>query len=268
MKRLMALLLLSSATACAGSQQASTPAAGARDGFVPLFDGRTLNGWRGEPGLWSVRDGMIVARTDRALADNTFLIREGMFRNFEVRLKYRMTTPIANTGLQYRSRPVPDRRFFLAGYQANIVTKNADRTFAMLFDEYGRDMMVAYGERARIVPDAAAPKGFRSIVEGCVNSKAAIMAAQRPYPEWNDYVVVAYGNRIVHALNGIVTLEVVDQDPRAPAEGQFGLQIHRDMAMGAEFRDIEVKPLDREPDLAGRFTVNPGSATPANNCAG
>jgi hypothetical protein len=247
---------------------ATTQTGGAGDGFVPLFDGRTLAGWSGEPGLWSVREGMIVGRTDRALADNTFLIREGVHRDFEVRLKYRMTTPIANTGIQYRSHPVSGRRFFMSGYQANIVTANADRTFAMLFDEHGRDMMVAYGERARIVADANAPKGFRSILEGCVNSKTAIMAAQRPYPEWNDYVVVAYGNRIVHALNGVKTLEVIDEDPRAPREGQFGLQIHRDLVMGAEFRDIAVKRLDAAPDLTARFVENPGNATPANACSG
>src|SRR5690606_5131480 len=42
------------------------PAASAdepRDGFVSLFDGKTLNGWSGNPDYWSVRDGAITGET-------------------------------------------------------------------------------------------------------------------------------------------------------------------------------------------------------------
>jgi hypothetical protein len=156
--------------------------------------------------------------------------------------------------------------FMMVGYQANIVTKHADQTFAMLFDEHGRDMMVAYGENARIVADPGAQRGFRAIVKDCVNTRQAIMAAQRPYPEWNDLVVIAHGNHLIHAINGVVTLQVVDDDPRAPAAGQFGLQIHRDLAMSGEFRNIQVRELDAKPDLAGRFVTDPRPATPDGKC--
>ena len=234
--------------------------------FVPLFDGQSLDHWVGQEELWSVDNGIITGQTDVALAENTFLVRDGIYRDFEVRLKYRMTTDLSNTGLQYRSRPLPDQPFVVAGYQANIVTKHADKTFAMLFDEYGRDMMVGYGERARIVPDDSAELGFRSIIESCVNSKSDIMAAQQPFPVWNDYVIIAYENHLIHALNGVATLEVIDEDPRAPREGQFALQIHRDMIMGAQFKDIEVLTLDSPPELTDRFVVAGPAMTADGTC--
>ena len=45
------------------------------DGFVPLFNGKNLDGWDGDPRLWSVKDGMIVGSTEgNPLGHNEFLI--------------------------------------------------------------------------------------------------------------------------------------------------------------------------------------------------
>jgi hypothetical protein len=44
---------------------------------TPIFNGRDLNGWSGDPRLWSVENGVIVGRTDdkgRVVKVNTFLI--------------------------------------------------------------------------------------------------------------------------------------------------------------------------------------------------
>lgn len=37
-------------------------------GFVSLFDGKTLDGWDGEPGVWSVEDGPSLASPHRSTA--------------------------------------------------------------------------------------------------------------------------------------------------------------------------------------------------------
>ena len=39
----------------------SAMASGAERGFQPLFNGKNLDGWDGDPKLWSVRDGVLVA---------------------------------------------------------------------------------------------------------------------------------------------------------------------------------------------------------------
>lgn len=225
-------------------------------GEITLFDGKSLNGWFGDSRYWSVIDGVITGRTDFPLEENTYLIREGTFSDFEARLKYRFLTEIGNSGLQYRGRRIEGKPFVVRGYQANIVTTHADRTFAMLWEDEARELLALYGETVELFAAAdPSKKAFQRRVTGMVNSKAEIMAAARRYPEWNEQIVIAYGNRLIHALNGMVTLEAIDNDEAGRSlEGVFALQIHRDMAMEVQFKDITVRKLEKEPDIAGRFT--------------
>ncbi len=61
-------------------------AAFAQDGFAPLFNGKNLDGWDGDPKMWSVRDGMIVGATAGVtMTDNSFLISKKPYRNFILR---------------------------------------------------------------------------------------------------------------------------------------------------------------------------------------
>ncbi|MCY3815302.1 MAG: DUF1080 domain-containing protein [Gammaproteobacteria bacterium] len=224
-------------------------------GEISLFDGKSLDGWSGDSRYWSVIDGAITGRTDIPLKENTYLIREGTFSDFEARLKYRFLTEIGNSGLQYRGRRIEGRPFVVRGYQANIVTTHADRTFAMLWEDEARELLALYGETVEIFA-AADPSAetFERRVTGTVNSKAEIMAQARHHPEWNEQIVIAYGNRLIHALNGMVTLEAIDNDEASRSlKGAFSLQIHRDMAMAVQFKDITVRELKTEPDIGGRF---------------
>jgi hypothetical protein len=243
-----------------GAVPAATPAG---DAFRPLFDGRTLAGWRGDTALWSVEDGAITGQTAVALAENTFLIHEGDFADFEIRLKYRFSTTVGNSGLQYRSRLDNERSFSVIGYQANIVTQDADRTFAMLWEERARELLARCGERVVVVDSSdAASKGFERRNAGALASCDTIRAAARPYPEWNDYTIVAHRNRLVHILNGSVTLDVTDNDGDGRAmSGFFALQIHRGLAMRVQLKDIEVRALTSPPQWNARFGV-PDSVLP------
>lgn len=219
--------------------------------FRPLFNGKNLDGWDGDPSLWSVEDGAITGRTTVPLAENTFLIHAGSFSDFELRLKYRFLTPVGNSGLQYRSRPDRSRPYSVIGYQANVVTQNADRTFAMLWEERGRELLARCGESVRVVhSDDTAARGFERQFKSPAQSCDSIRNSARPYPQWNDYVVVAKGNRLVHWLNGSLTVDVIDDDADARSmEGAFALQIHRDIAMVVQFKDIEVRVI---PNSAAR----------------
>ncbi len=264
MKAFVFLALIIAAAACGATDNTSEGATAASDdasannnGFVSLFDGETLNGWTGDPRYWAVEDGAIVGKVDEPLEVNTFLIREGSYSDFEVRLKYRLPSEISNSGLQYRSRPDPENEYSVIGYQANIVTKHADRTFSMLWDENARDLLANYGDKAEIVKSSSrGGASFETRVVDTVNEKSFIMDAQKPYPAWNEYTVIAYGNRLVHILNGVVALDVVDNDPEGRAlSGQFALQIHRDLVMEAQFKDIEVRSLTDEPNINARFVT-------------
>ncbi len=77
-------------------------------GFVSLFDGKTLTGWDGRPGIWRVEDGAIVGETAAAMFEkwafpNTFLIYRGVeAKDFDLKLEIKVEKG-GGSGIQYRS---------------------------------------------------------------------------------------------------------------------------------------------------------------------
>jgi hypothetical protein len=53
------------------------PATGDELGFTPMFDGKTLDGWEGNPKFWRVEDGAMVAEItpESLIKSNTFIVR-------------------------------------------------------------------------------------------------------------------------------------------------------------------------------------------------
>jgi serine/threonine protein kinase len=63
------------------------------EGFLRLFDGRTLSGWDGDPRCWPVEDGAVTGEftSGNSPSSNTCLVwRGGSFDDVELRLKYRV----------------------------------------------------------------------------------------------------------------------------------------------------------------------------------
>ena len=229
--------------------------------FVRLFDGESLNGWRGDERYWSAKDGILTGKANAPIEVNTFLIHERTFGNFELQLKYRFLTRAGNSGLQYRSRPEPNHEFGVIGYQANIVTPDANERFAMLWDEGARGGLGFLGERVNVL-DGAEHRQIASSLAGAPVFEKAV----KSYPEWNELIVLAHENRLVHAVNGYLAVDVTDNDLHGRAmAGILGLQLHAGEPMGVEFKDIEVREIDSLSGVAGRFLefpVEPAAAEP------
>ncbi len=65
-------------------------------GFRPIFDGKTLDGWDGDPAYWRAEDGELVGEVTalNLLKRNTFIIwRGGKPKNFELKAEYRGGRP-------------------------------------------------------------------------------------------------------------------------------------------------------------------------------
>ncbi|MEZ6071419.1 MAG: DUF1080 domain-containing protein [Pirellulales bacterium] len=108
---------LVSSTICVLGLLCVVAAGRADDGFRPLFDGKTLDGWDGDAELWSVEDGTIVGTTDEKKLDhNSFLNTTDTFDNFVLRLKFKLRNH--NSGVQFRSKLYDDH--VVKGYQADI----------------------------------------------------------------------------------------------------------------------------------------------------
>src|SRR4029453_18284735 len=63
------------------------------DGFKSLFDGKSLDGWGGNPRFWRAEDGTIPGQTtkENPTSGNRFLIwRAGETDDFELKLEYKI----------------------------------------------------------------------------------------------------------------------------------------------------------------------------------
>ncbi|MEY4307321.1 MAG: hypothetical protein RJA95_689, partial [Verrucomicrobiota bacterium] len=208
----------------------------AQDGFKPIFDGKSLAGWDGNPELWSVEDGAITGKTKgpEHLAYNQFLVwRGGVVKNFELRAKIKCSA--SNSGIQYRSKEVPEvGKWVIAGYQCDVHPSAAYN--GMVYEERGRGILVQNGQGV-IVDD----KGGKWLASEHDSVKV-------DYSEWHEYVIIAQGNHLVHKIDGKVTIDLVDHDvAHRAAEGLLAFQVHRGPAMIVQIKDVLLKELPEAP---------------------
>ena len=202
--------------------------------FKPIFNGRDLTGWEGDARFWSVRDGVLRGETklEKMTLGNTFLLwRGGTLKDFQLRLKFRIRN--GNSGVQYRARDLG--KWVVGGYQAEI--DNAPGKSGFLYEERGRKSLALVGQKVEI--DAAGTPR----VTGQLGDKKELVARGYFKPrEWNDYLIVAKGNRLEHFLNGTKVIDVTDNDAKNRAlEGLLALQIHAGPPMLVEFKDIQLQ---------------------------
>jgi len=203
-------------------------------GFVPIFNGTSLDGWEGKPEFWSVQDGAIVGQTtaEKPTKGNTFLIwRQGNLDDFELRLAYRITG--GNSGIQYRSKDLGD--FVVGGYQGDF---EAGTTYSgILYEEKGRGILAKRGERVTIAADGAKTMG-----EPIGNTDDLQKVIKQG--DWNDLRIVARGPTLQHFINGQLMSETRDEQAgKRAAEGILALQLHAGPPMKVEFKDIHLKRL-------------------------
>jgi Domain of Unknown Function (DUF1080) len=204
-------------------------------GFSSIFDGKSLDGWDGDPAYWRVASGTIVGETKPGAIpkQNTFLIwRGGSPADFELRAEYRLTG--GNSGIQYRSTELPDLRWAMKGYQADI---DAEKKYTgQIYEERGRGFLALRGQCASI------EKGGKPAVLGSLGGDVELKAAIHA-PGWNEYSIIARGNVITQILNGRVMSILIDDDAaNRKMDGLIGIQLHAGEPMKIEVRNIRLRP--------------------------
>src|SRR4051794_35103628 len=124
-------------------------------GFRQIFDGKSLNGWDGDTNFWRVENGAIVGETtkEKQPKQNTFIIwRGGNPANFELKAQYRLTG--FNSGVQYRSVELPDIKYAMKGYQADI--DGQQQYTGQIYEERGRGFLALRGQ-ATYISDGTKP---------------------------------------------------------------------------------------------------------------
>jgi len=116
-------------------------------GFEPIFDGKTLDGWKApDMSFWRVEDGAITGEVtaDHKPKENVFIVwQNGKAKDFELRFRYRIFGKAANSGMQFRSEIA--ERGLVHGYQADM--SGDGKWTGGIFDEYGpRNSLAGRGQ--------------------------------------------------------------------------------------------------------------------------
>ena len=205
-------------------------------GFQSIFDGTDLKGWDGDPKFWRVEDGAIVGQTttDKQPAQNTFCIwRGGEPGDFDLKLQFRLTG--FNSGIQYRSIELPDIRWAMKGYQADM--DGEQQYTGQIYEERGRGFLalrgqfayIATGQKPGMVASLGDPDQLKALIHG---------------GGWNTLDIVARGNTLAQSMNGRLMSMLIDDDAvNRKMEGLIGIQIHRGPPMKIEVRNIRIKNL-------------------------
>jgi hypothetical protein len=181
----------------------------AGDGWVDLFDGRSLDGWR--PGenksSWKVVEGQLAAEGPRSHLFYTGPVNGAEFRNFELEVEV-LTRPACQSAVYfhtaYQERDVPNK-----GYGIQICN-------------------TAKGERAK----TGSLHGLRYVYKQFV-----------PDDQWFKIHAAARGGNVQIRLNGMLVVDYTEPAPPAiPDRGTFALQCHGDGSQ-VRFRGVRVRPL-------------------------
>ncbi len=203
-------------------------------GFVPLFNGKDLTGWRGDAKYWSMQDGCITGITPPGgISENNFLIwTGGEPAEFDLKLSYRLEG--GNSGIYFHSkeRAPGSTAEMLVGPQADF---SADHVWTGVVMEYLLREKLA--ERGRKVLYTAT--GERKDA-GAVGDPEELLKAVHDN-DWNDYHVIVRGNLILLRINDVVMSEVRDNDPRRALSGLLALQVHTGPPMKVQFKNIRLR---------------------------
>jgi hypothetical protein len=198
------------------------------DGWILLFDGKTLAGWAGAKDAYKVEDGAIVC----VQGTTGNLLTEKEFSDFVVRFEFKLTAG-ANNGLGIRCPKLAKGNLHIDGIELQILDNTAEKYKTLKPYQYHGSV---YGiQPAKRDPD-------REIL--------------KPLGEWNTQEVTVRGRKIKVFLNGETitdcdldeatkngTMDGVDHPGLKRATGHLGFLGHGDRV---EFRNIRIKDLSKK----------------------
>lgn len=159
--------------------------------------------------------------------------REGTPADFELKLEYRLTG--FNSGIQYRSIELPDIKWAMEGYQADM--DGRQQYTGQIYEERGRGFLALRGQFTYI------GAGRKPGVAGSLGDNEELKKFIKD-DDWNSVHIIARGNTLIQILNGHVMSMVVDDDTaNRKMSGLIGIQVHRGPAMKIEVRNIRIKSL-------------------------
>lgn len=208
------------------------------EGYVSLFDGKSLQGWDGNPKFWRVEDGAIVGEsTVQNPSGNSYIAyRDLVARDFTLKFEIKVEGS-GGSGLQYRSKTgvpwlsnIPDNvtanvgpvnlAWMMTGPQADFWPASKDWS-GQFYSENTPMRILAW--RGQVVEGAGLS---RKQLMGVIGDREALGRLVKQN-DWNEYIVIARGGTLIQIVNGQLMAVMVDDDPESSNNqpGLFGIEI-------------------------------------------
>ena len=168
------------------------------EGYIVIFDGTSLNGWRGYgkdnvPARWTIEDGCLkftgTGAGESQSGDGGDIIFTKKFKNFELKFDWKISKG-GNSGVFYLAREVKTVKDGKEQYEPIYISS----------PEYQVLDNVNH-------PDAKLGKDGNRQSASLYDMIPAVPQNQNPFGEWNSGSIMVYQGTVVHAQNGVNVLE-------------------------------------------------------------
>jgi hypothetical protein len=207
-------------------------------GYVTLFDGKSLKGWDGNPKFWRVEDGAIIGEsTVQNPSGNSYIVnREMQAKDFTLKFEIKVEGK-GGSGIQYRSvTGLPWLAKIAPEVTANVGPVNLDWMMTGPQADFWPSSPVWTGQFYSENTPMRILAWRGQVVEGYGESSKRLMGHVGDRKElgnvirmndWNQYTVIARGGVFIHIINGQVMAVMVDDDPKSSnnQSGFIGIEI-------------------------------------------
>ena len=168
------------------------------EGYIVIFDGTSLNGWRGYgkdnvPARWTIEDGCLkftgTGAGESQSGDGGDIIFTKKFKNFELKFDWKISKG-GNSGVFYLAREVK-------------TVKDGKEQYEPIYISSPEYQVLDNANH----PDAKLGKDGNRQSASLYDMIPAVPQNQNPFGEWNSGSIMVYQGTVVHAQNGVNVLE-------------------------------------------------------------
>jgi hypothetical protein len=211
-------------------------------GFTQIFDGKSIDNWKGVKSVWRVEEGNLVGEFTKGTGGaKSFLYLQENGADVivgDLEFKCEIKLGQGNTGVHYRSHAEPAKDWGdesnTGGYQIDF----AANAYGQFYEGYGRGVTTSMGQVVLL-----GPEGKRTLVSTLGSNEELKSVIKEG--EWNEMHLIVRGNTFTHIINGRVMSITIDDDAaKYAAKGIFAVQIESGNSLAkVSFRNMYLKKL-------------------------
>jgi hypothetical protein len=200
---------------------------------IKLFNGKDLDGWEGYTDLFSVKEGVIVAKNDKPLKVSTYLFTKRKFSDFRLIFSAKLSKiNEMHSGVALWGKKIDPAELekIEIKQELNAAKEHGEHTYR------GHLVMFPSGW------------GFYDLYRrGGLGVDGGPAKEAGKQHDWNDMEILAQGNRIRLAVNGKLVADWREPNPKLIEAGPIALQLHSNpKAQEVLFKGLELTTFPEE----------------------